>query len=224
MIYSLKILDTLKELVLCMPHRGRLNFLTGMLRFPAEKLFRKLRGLPEFPDDAKATGDVISHFVSSTELPLTDMHVSMLYNPSHLEAVNPVSMGRTRGLMQILKDGAYSDDPNAQWSDKVLNVQVYIQNRSHMVVCLQRERIQRFVLGSRRRSLHGSRSQSRVSCTEWSSSLRGWWIHSHGGEQSDRLHHTSISWQVLEVLHGFGQVHLVASYPCQCGRSRGKST
>ncbi|XP_008214961.1 probable 2-oxoglutarate dehydrogenase E1 component DHKTD1 homolog, mitochondrial isoform X1 [Nasonia vitripennis] len=124
-LFKLASNDTLKELVLCMPHRGRLNFLTGMLKFPAEKLFRKLRGLSEFPDDAKATGDVISHFVSSMELPLTGLHVSMLYNPSHLEAVNPVSMGRTRGLMQILKEGAYSDDPNAQWSDQVLNVQVH---------------------------------------------------------------------------------------------------
>ena len=109
-----------------MPHRGRLNFLTGMLKFPPEKLFRKLRGLPEFPTEAKATGDVISHFVASTELRLDDrdISVSMLYNPSHLEAVNPVSMGRTRGLMQILGDGAYSTDPETRWSDKVLNVQV----------------------------------------------------------------------------------------------------
>lgn len=110
-----------------MPHRGRLNLLTGMLQLPAEKIFRKLRGLPEFPEDARSTGDVISHVVSCPELKIDNhkLQVSMLYNPSHLELVNPVSMGRTRGIMQILGDGAYSDDKNAQWSDKVLNLQVF---------------------------------------------------------------------------------------------------
>ena len=111
-----------------MPHRGRLNFLTGMLNFPPEKLFRKLRGLSEFPDGKteNVTGDVISHLVSSTDLDIhgKDLHVTMLRNPSHLEAVNPISMGKTRGMMQAIKDGAYSEDENSQWSDKVLNIQV----------------------------------------------------------------------------------------------------
>ena len=123
--------EDLKHIVLCMSHRGRLNFLTGMLKFPPEKLFRKIRGLPEFPPEAKATGDVASHFVSSTELAVENkgLYVSMLYNPSHLDAVNPVSMGKTRGMMQQVKDGAYAETENRQWSDKVLNVQVkYIQN------------------------------------------------------------------------------------------------
>ncbi|XP_043274432.1 probable 2-oxoglutarate dehydrogenase E1 component DHKTD1, mitochondrial isoform X2 [Venturia canescens] len=119
--------DDLKHIVLCMPHRGRLNFLTGMLKFPPEKLFRKLRGLSEFPEDAKAIGDVPSHFVSSVDLGVENkcLRVSMLYNPSHLEAVNPVSMGKTRGTMQIVKDGAYDEKEISQWSDKVLNVQVH---------------------------------------------------------------------------------------------------
>ncbi|XP_043259776.1 probable 2-oxoglutarate dehydrogenase E1 component DHKTD1, mitochondrial [Colletes gigas] len=119
--------DDLKCVVLCMPHRGRLNFLTGMLNFPPEKLFRKLRGLSEFPDGVNATGDVISHLVSSIDLDVDekDLHVTVLRNPSHLEAVNPVSMGKTRGTMQAVKDGAYNDDGNARWSDKVLNIQVH---------------------------------------------------------------------------------------------------
>ena len=109
-----------------MPHRGRLNFLTGMLNFPPEKLFQKLRGIPEFPEDAKATGDVPSHFISSVDLNNTgkSLHISMLPNPSHLEAVNPVSMGKTRALMQAVGDGDYSQDERSRWSDKVLNVQV----------------------------------------------------------------------------------------------------
>lgn len=118
----------LTDIVICMPHRGRLNFLTGMLDFPPEKLFRKLKGSSEFPDDAKTVGDVASHLVSSTNLKIDDksLHVTMLRNPSHLEAVNPVSMGKTRGIMQIVKDGAYSNDCTTWWSDKVLNLQVII--------------------------------------------------------------------------------------------------
>ncbi|KAK2579350.1 hypothetical protein KPH14_008300 [Odynerus spinipes] len=117
----------LTDIIICMPHRGRLNFLTGMLHFPPEKLFRKLKGYSEFPDDAKTTGDVASHFVSSTNLDINDknLYVTMLRNPSHLEAVNPVSMGKTRGVMQTVKDGAYSSDHNSWWSDKVLNLQIH---------------------------------------------------------------------------------------------------
>ncbi|XP_078039369.1 putative 2-oxoadipate dehydrogenase complex component E1 homolog [Augochlora pura] len=119
--------DNLMYIVLCTAHRGRLNLLTGMLNLPPEKLFRKLRGLSEFPAEVKTTGDVISHLVSSTDLDINgkNLHVSMLRNPSHLEAVNPVSMGKTRGVMQAIGEGAYSEDENAKWSDKVLNIQVH---------------------------------------------------------------------------------------------------
>lgn len=54
------------ELVIGMPHRGRLNLLTGLLELPPELLFRKLVGLSEFPDSAKASGDVISHLSKYT--------------------------------------------------------------------------------------------------------------------------------------------------------------
>lgn len=119
--------NELEHLILCMPHRGRLNLLTGMMNFPPEKLFRKLRGIPEFPNEAKATGDVISHFISSVDFNTTgkSLHVSLLPNPSHLEAVNPVSMGKTRAVMQAINDGDYSKNKTARWSDKVLNLQIH---------------------------------------------------------------------------------------------------
>lgn len=126
--------DKLDHIVMCMPHRGRLNLLTGMLKFPAKKLFHKLRGFPEFPEDAKATGDVTSHFTSSVDLSSDGrtVHVTMLYNPSHLEAVNPVSMGKTRGVMQAVGDGSYSQKENLKWSDKVLNLQVQQCSSMHL--------------------------------------------------------------------------------------------
>lgn len=50
------------DIVLGMPHRGKLNLLTTMLKTRPAKIFRKFKGLPEFPGDAKAMGDIASHF------------------------------------------------------------------------------------------------------------------------------------------------------------------
>lgn len=47
------------------------------------------------------------------------LHVTMLPNPSHLEAVNPVVTGKVRGRQLTLKDGCYGDHPDAQIGDKV---------------------------------------------------------------------------------------------------------
>lgn len=63
--------------------------------------------------------------VASTDLKFNgrSLHVTLLYNPSHLEAVNPVSMGKTRAKQLIHKDGDYSE--TTRWSDKILNLQVH---------------------------------------------------------------------------------------------------
>lgn len=117
--------DGVEQIIVGMPHRGRLNFLTGLLHFPPAMIFKKLQGLAEFSSDVKATGDVVTHYTNSIDLNIDgrNIHVTVLYNPSHLEAVNPVSMGKTRARQQTLGDGAYSDA--AKWSDKVLNFQVH---------------------------------------------------------------------------------------------------
>lgn len=63
--------------------------------------------------------------VASVDLKIAEksLHVSLLYNPSHLEAVNPVSMGKTRAKQMMVEDGDYST--NRRWSDKILNLQVW---------------------------------------------------------------------------------------------------
>ncbi|XP_026279929.2 2-oxoadipate dehydrogenase complex component E1 isoform X1 [Frankliniella occidentalis] len=117
-----------EQLVVGMPHRGRLNLLTGPLLMDPSVLFRKLKGLSEFPDSAKASGDVTSHLISSVDLPNSRggaCHVTVLYNPSHLEAVNPVSMGKTRARQQSLGDGDYAAAEPRRWGDKVLNLQIH---------------------------------------------------------------------------------------------------
>ncbi|XP_025253241.1 probable 2-oxoglutarate dehydrogenase E1 component DHKTD1, mitochondrial isoform X1 [Theropithecus gelada] len=116
------------DVIIGMPHRGRLNLLTGLLLFPPELMFRKMQGLSEFPENFSATGDVLSHLTSSVDLDFGahhPLHVTMLPNPSHLEAVNPVAVGKTRGRQQSRGDGDYSPDNSAQPGDRVICLQVH---------------------------------------------------------------------------------------------------
>lgn len=50
------------NIILAMPHRGKLNLMTTILKMPAAKIFHKFRGLFEFPAETKAMGDVSQHF------------------------------------------------------------------------------------------------------------------------------------------------------------------
>ncbi|KAI8505674.1 putative 2-oxoglutarate dehydrogenase E1 component DHKTD1, mitochondrial, partial [Branchiostoma belcheri] len=120
--------DGIQDVVLGMPHRGRLNLLAGMLNFPPELLFRKMRGLPEFPDGVQGSGDVLSHLTASTDLQYDDksVHVTMIPNPSHLEACNPVAAGKTRAAQLHLREWDYSqEEGDSQQGDKVLCLQIH---------------------------------------------------------------------------------------------------
>lgn len=90
-------------------------------------MFRKMRGLSEFPENVSAIGDVLSHLTSSVDLDFgahRPLHVTMLPNPSHLEAVNPVAVGKTRGRQQSRGEGDYSLHSSAQPGDRVICLQV----------------------------------------------------------------------------------------------------
>ncbi|KAM3870535.1 2-oxoadipate dehydrogenase complex component E1 [Diretmus argenteus] len=116
------------DIVIGMPHRGRLNLLTGLLKFPPELMFRKIRGLSEFPENSPSIGDVLSHLTSSVELEFGAGHpvrVTMLPNPSHLEAINPVTAGKARARQQLRQEGDYSPDDHAQPGDQVICLQVH---------------------------------------------------------------------------------------------------
>ncbi|XP_063231857.1 probable 2-oxoglutarate dehydrogenase E1 component DHKTD1 homolog, mitochondrial isoform X2 [Bacillus rossius redtenbacheri] len=119
--------DGVQQVVVGMPHRGRFNLQTGVLRFRPARLFQKLQGFPELPPDARASGDVPTHFSSSVDVEAAgkQIHVIVLNNPSHLEVVNPVSMGKTRAKQQALGDGDYSPDPATRWGSKVINLQIH---------------------------------------------------------------------------------------------------
>lgn len=54
--------NDVRNIVLAMPHRGKLNLLTTIFKTPPAKIFHKFKGFPEFPSDVKAMGDIANHF------------------------------------------------------------------------------------------------------------------------------------------------------------------
>jgi len=95
-----------KELVIGMPHRGRLNVLTNMMGKPFAALFSEFQGNAANPDDVQGSGDVKYHLGTSTdrEFDGNRMHLSLTANPSHLEVVNPVVLGKVRAKQRQLGD------------------------------------------------------------------------------------------------------------------------
>ncbi|KIM37025.1 hypothetical protein M413DRAFT_448750 [Hebeloma cylindrosporum] len=115
-----------QHIMLAMPHRGRLNLLTDLLKYSPVALFHKIKGGYEIPEELGAEGDVLSHLFSSPKLryPGTnhDLKVSLLPNPSHLEAVNPVALGKTRAKQYALLKTSPED---CQLGDRVMCVQLH---------------------------------------------------------------------------------------------------
>ncbi|CAD5119147.1 DgyrCDS7785 [Dimorphilus gyrociliatus] len=126
-LFNLAANNGLDDVVICMAHRGRLNLLACLLEYPAVSMFRKMNGMREFPDDVNGDGDVLSHLTSSIDLKYGDssIHCSMVPNPSHLEAVNPVAMGKTRAKEQSNAVGDYSNDPSSRLGDSALCLQIH---------------------------------------------------------------------------------------------------
>jgi 2-oxoglutarate dehydrogenase E1 component len=86
------------EIVLGMPHRGRLNVLANVMGKPYAAILNEFQG-GAAGDEVLGSGDVKYHLGTSTDRVLPDgrqIHLSLTANPSHLEAVNPVVMGKVR--------------------------------------------------------------------------------------------------------------------------------
>ncbi|PWK89913.1 2-oxoglutarate dehydrogenase E1 component [Fulvimonas soli] len=85
----------IKEVVIGMAHRGRLNVLVNILGKPPKTLFDEFEGKFEHPQDPAHSGDVKYHmgFSADVKTPRGGVHVALAFNPSHLEIVNPVVAG-----------------------------------------------------------------------------------------------------------------------------------
>ena len=93
----------LKEIVLGMAHRGRLNVLTQVMSKPHRAVFHEFKGGSYAPDDVEGSGDVKYHLGASSdrEFDGNKVHLSLTANPSHLEIVNPVVMGKARAKQDM---------------------------------------------------------------------------------------------------------------------------
>ncbi|WP_321343429.1 2-oxoglutarate dehydrogenase E1 component [Breoghania sp.] len=99
----------LKEIVLGMAHRGRLNVLSQVMGKPLRAVFHEFKGGSYAPDDVEGSGDVKYHLGASSdrEFDGNKVHLSLTANPSHLEIVNPVVLGKARAKQDqhSVKDG-----------------------------------------------------------------------------------------------------------------------
>lgn len=98
--------DGVKEIVIGMAHRGRLNVLVNILGKPPKALFDEFEGKFELPDDPAHSGDVKYHLGFSTDVktPNGAVHVALAFNPSHLEIVNSVVAGSVRARQTRRRD------------------------------------------------------------------------------------------------------------------------
>ena len=95
-----------KKIVIGMAHRGRLNTLTGVMGKPYHQLIAEFKGTPGMPEGVTKSGDVKYHmgYASTREIAGNKIDLSLAFNPSHLEAVNPVVAGRIRAKQDLYND------------------------------------------------------------------------------------------------------------------------
>ena len=99
-----------KEIVIGMAHRGRLNVLAQVMSKPHRAIFHEFKGGSSSPDDVEGSGDVKYHLGASSdrEFDGNKVHLSLTANPSHLEIVNPVVLGKVRAKQD--QHGATRED------------------------------------------------------------------------------------------------------------------
>src|SRR5664279_4413346 len=95
-----------REICIGMPHRGRLNVLTQVMGKPHRALFHEFKGGSATPDETEGSGDVKYHMGASSdrEFDNNKVHLSLTANPSHLEASDPVVLGKARAKQQQQND------------------------------------------------------------------------------------------------------------------------
>ena len=95
-----------EEIDVGMAHRGRLNVLTNVMGKRAQAIFHEFAGGATNPADVGGSGDVKYHLGTSSdrEFDGIKVHLTLLPNPSHLEAVDPVVLGKARAVQTIKGD------------------------------------------------------------------------------------------------------------------------
>jgi 2-oxoglutarate dehydrogenase E1 component len=97
-----------QEIVFGMAHRGRLNVLAQVMGKPHRAIFHEFKGGSYKPADVEGSGDVKYHLGASSDRIFdgNNVHLSLTANPSHLEIVDPVVLGKVRAKQDQLNDTA----------------------------------------------------------------------------------------------------------------------
>src|SRR5882757_6525023 len=95
-----------KEIIIGMAHRGRMNVLAQVMGKPHRVIFHEFKGGSAMPNEVEGSGDVKYHLGASSdrEFDGNRVHLSLTANPSHLEIVNPVVLGKVRAKQDQLDD------------------------------------------------------------------------------------------------------------------------
>ncbi|MER2508335.1 2-oxoglutarate dehydrogenase E1 component [Amaricoccus sp.] len=95
-----------EDIVIGMPHRGRLSVLANVMSKPYRAIFNEFQGGSYKPEEVEGSGDVKYHLGASSdrEFDGNQVHLSLTANPSHLEAVDPVVLGKVRAKQAQLND------------------------------------------------------------------------------------------------------------------------
>ena len=95
-----------EQVVLGMAHRGRLNVLVNVMHKPFTAIFSEFQGNSPNPDDVEGSGDVKYHLGTSADREFDghNVHLSLTANPSHLEVVDPVVLGKVRAKQEQMDD------------------------------------------------------------------------------------------------------------------------
>ena len=99
-----------KDVVIGMAHRGRINVLANVMNKPYRAILAEFGGQSAYPEDVQGSGDVKYHLGTSADRNIDghSIHLSLTANPSHLEAVNPVVVGKVRAKQRLHEDNRIS--------------------------------------------------------------------------------------------------------------------
>ena len=164
-------------------------------------MFRKMRGLPEFPAEQYGAGDVLSHLTAS--LDVDGVRLTMLPNPSHLEAVNPVAAGKARAREMRAGRGQYGSE---RVGEGALCVQVHgdgaLAGQGVNQETLQLSQVPHYAVGG---SLHlvvnnqvaftapGERGRSSTHCTGLARQIEAPVIHVNGDRPEEVVKATRLA-------------------------------
>lgn len=135
-----------------MPHRGRLNVLANVMRKPMPQIFKEFQGthydLEEYlANDWASAGDVKYHLGTSMDRSYPDgrrVHLSLVANPSHLEAVNPVAIGKTRAKQYL---GGNKEEDKKKHMPILLHGDAAFAGQGIVYETIQMSRVSDFAVG-----------------------------------------------------------------------------